>query len=231
MMDVEDSAFYIKVTNLLRNMCDTCSYDYGDFTVTLNQLDQLGRCITFLRDHDDCLFKQLIDITAVDYLEREKRFELVYHFLSLAYNKRLRLEVSVGENEKAPSITSVFKCANWYEREVFDLYGVIFEGHTDLRRILTDYNFDGYPLRKDFPLTGYYEVRFDNESQKVVYDPVSFPQSLRTFDYVSPWEMALEATVEGYTLPRDGSSAQGPFLLPGDEKALNRESGTEKGTV
>ncbi len=208
MMTSVDQEFYVRVTDLLKDACTACEFTLGEFAVTLASKDQLVRCVTFLRDHHDCLFSQLIDITAVDYPEREKRFEMVYHFLSMDYNKRLRMKVSVSDGESVPSITSVFEAANWYEREVFDLFGITFSGHPDLRRILTDYNFEGHPLRKDFPLTGYYEVRYDDIAQKVVYEPVILPQAFRVFDAISPWEGMLEGALGGYT-------------LPGDEKAVD----------
>lgn len=153
-----------------------------------------------LRDDAKCLFKQLIDVCGVDYPEREKRFDVVYNLLSLKYNMRLRVVVEVGEEMLVPSVVSVFSSANWYEREVWDMYGVYFSGHPDLRRILTDYGFEGHPQRKDFPLTGYVEVRYDEEKKRVVYEPVKLDQEFRSFDFESPWE---------------GTE----YVLPGDEKA------------
>ncbi len=215
MMIEQDQKFYRIVTDLLKDACTTCSFELNEFTVTLDSLNQLVRCVTFLRDHHECQFSQLMDMTAVDYPGRSKRFEMVYHFLSMNNNKRLRMKVHVKDQEVVPSITSVFQAANWYEREVFDLYGISFEGHPDLRRILTDYNFDGFPLRKDFPLTGYVEVRYDDTIKKVIYEPVVLPQAFRTFDYMSPWEGMLQGTLEGYTLPLN--------TLPGVEKSTDEK--------
>lgn len=162
--------------------------------------ESLVRFLTFLRDDVNCQFKMLLDICGVDYPDREERFEVVYHLLSLSHNNRIRLKVAVGEDQAVPSATSVFSCANWWEREAWDLYGIPFSDHPDLRRILTDYGFEGHPLRKDFPLTGYVEVRYDDARKRVVYEPVKLTQEFRSFDFLSPWE---------------GTQT----LLPGDEKA------------
>ena len=156
--------------------------------------------LTFLRDDASCQFQTLVDITAVDYPGREKRFDLVYHLLSMRQNLRIRVKAGVREKEIVPSITPVFVCANWFEREVFDMFGILFSGHPDLRRLLTDYGFRGYPLRKDFPTTGYTEVRYDETAKRVVYEPVKLTQDYRSFDMMSPWEGA-------------------EYILPGDEKA------------
>ncbi|MHA3914709.1 NADH-quinone oxidoreductase subunit C [Halovulum sp. GXIMD14793] len=155
--------------------------------------------VSFLKADGNCQFTTLIDITAVDYPAREKRFEVVYHFLSMTQNQRIRVKLSVRDGELVPSITSVFPAADWYEREVFDMYGVMFSGHPDLRRILTDYGFQGHPLRKDFPTTGYVEVRYDEAEKRVIYEPVDLVQDYRQFDFMSPWEGA-------------------EYILPGDEK-------------
>ena len=162
--------------------------------------ESIVKVLTYLRDHGDYLFKQLIDICAVDYPERRQRFEVVYHLLSLRYNQRLRLKIFTDEATSVPSVTSVYSAANWWEREAWDLFGISFENHPDLRRLLTDYGFEGHPLRKDFPLTGYVEVRYDDAQKRVVYDKVQLPQAYRDFDTLSPWE---------------GMNRQ----LPGDEKA------------
>ena len=146
------------------------------------------------------LFKELIDITGVDYPEREQRFEVVYHLLSLHHNQRIRVKVRTDETTPVPSVTPVFRPANWFEREAWDMYGMLFSDHPDLRRMLTDYGFEGHPLRKDFPLTGYVEMRYDDEQKRVVYEPVKLRQDFRNFDFLSPWE-------------------GGGGLLPGDEKA------------
>jgi NADH-quinone oxidoreductase subunit C len=172
---------------------------YGELTVTA-EAAEIIRVLTFLRDDESCRFVCFIDICGVDYPEREKRFDVVYHLLSPYKNRRIRVKIETDEETPVPSAIPVFPAANWYERETFDLYGVLFAGHPDLRRILTDYGFSGHPLRKDFPLTGYVEVRWDDEAKRVVYEPVKLVQEFRTFDFVSPWE--------------------GPdYGLPGDEKA------------
>ena len=156
--------------------------------------------LRFLRDDPSCRFACFIDISGVDYPAREKRFDVVYHLLSPYQNSRVRVKVQTDEDTPVPSAVDVFPAANWFEREAFDLYGILFSGHPDLRRILTDYGFAGHPLRKDFPVTGHVEVRYDDEKKKVVYEPVKLVQEFRTFDYLSPWE---------------GTE----YVLPGDEKA------------
>ncbi|MBO9413837.1 MULTISPECIES: NADH-quinone oxidoreductase subunit C [unclassified Ruegeria] len=155
--------------------------------------------VEFLKSDPNCKFSSLVDITGVDYPERAKRFDVVYHFLSMYQNQRIRLRVSIREEDMVPSIVGVHPSANWFEREVFDMFGILFSGHPDLRRILTDYGFRGYPLRKDFPTTGYTEVRYDEAEKRVVYEPVSLVQEYRQFDFMSPWEGAN-------------------YILPGDEK-------------
>ncbi len=142
----------------------------------------------FLHDDKACAFTQLIDLCGVDYPGRPLRFDIVYHLLSMTHNRRLRVKVQADEETLVPSIIGIFKAADWYEREAFDMYGIGFSGHPDLRRILTDYNFEGYPLRKDFPLTGHVEVRYDDDRKKVIYEPVSLVQEFRDFDFESPWE-------------------------------------------
>ena len=150
--------------------------------------DNLIEVLLFLKNNSYTKFRQLIDITAVDYPEESKRFKLIYLLLSHELNSRIILSYSINENEVIPSITEIFPSANWMEREVFDMYGIKFKDHPDLRRILTDYNFEGYPLRKDFPLTGHNEVRYSEDEKKVVYEPVKLEQNYRNFDYQSPWE-------------------------------------------
>ena len=150
--------------------------------------DDLLEVILFLKNNNESKFKQLIDITAVDYPEKEKRFKLVYLFLSHEINSRIIVDFFVNENEIVSSLTSIFPSANWMEREVFDMYGIKFKDHPDLRRILTDYNFDGHPLRKDFPLTGHNEVRYSEDNKKVIYEPVKLEQNYRNFDFESPWD-------------------------------------------
>ena len=150
--------------------------------------DDLMEVVLFLKTNKNTRFSQLIDITVVDYPERNQRFDLVYLFLSHEYNQRIVLKYSISENEVIPSLTSIFPAANWMEREVFDMYGVSFKDHPDLRRILTDYGFEGHPLRKDFPLTGHTEVRYSEDEKKVISEPVKLEQNFRNFDYESPWE-------------------------------------------
>jgi NADH-quinone oxidoreductase subunit C len=157
------------------------------------------KVMTFLRDDERCQFWSIIDVTAIDWPSRERRFDVVYHLLSPKLNVRVRVKIEVGEDTAVPSIISVFPGADWFEREVYDLYGVLFTGHPDMRRLLTDYGFEGHPLRKDFPLTGFVEVRYDDEVKRVVYDPVRLAQEFRNFDFLSPWE---------------GTD----YVLPGDEK-------------
>ena len=172
---------------------------FGELTVTTGA-DAIVKVLTFLRDDPECRFVNFIDICGVDYPEREMRFEVVYHLLSPYRNARIRIKVATDEETPIPSTISVFPAANWYEREAFDLYGILFSGHPDLRRILTDYGFSGHPMRKDFPLTGHVEVRYDDQAKRVVYEPVKLMQEFRSFDYLSPWE---------------GTE----YVLPGDEKA------------
>jgi len=150
--------------------------------------DDLLEVILFLKNNDETRFRQLIDITAVDYPEKDKRFKLVYLLLSHEFNQRIIIDFYINENEVVSTLTSILPAANWMEREVFDMYGVKFKDHPDLRRILTDYGFEGHPLRKDFPLTGYNEVRYSEDEKKVIYEPVKLEQNYRNFDYESPWE-------------------------------------------
>ncbi len=169
--------------------------------------DKLIALLTFLRDDPKCLFKQLIDICGVDWPERPRRFDVVYNLLSLKLNQRIRLKVQTDETTPVPSAAVVYSAAGWFERETYDLYGVWFADHPDLRRILTDYGFEGHPLRKDFPLTGFVEVRWDDEQKRVVYEPVKLAQEFRRFDFLSPWE---------------GVRGQSSQVLPGDEKAQGK---------
>jgi NADH-quinone oxidoreductase subunit C len=156
---------------------------YGELTVTVRS-EAIIDVLTHLRDAPNCLFKSFIDICGVDYPSREKRFDVVYHLLSPKYNRRIRVKLEVDERTPVLSAVEVFPAADWFEREAYDLYGILFSGHPDLRRILTDYGFEGYPLRKDFPLTGFVEVRWDNEEKRVVYEPVRLPQEFRNFDFL-----------------------------------------------
>lgn len=171
-------------SNLLK-----CSFELEELTLCV-QPHALMDLLTFLKEHAALYFTQLTDICGVDYLfmGRSPRFEVVYHLLSLKHNTRLRLKLAVDEGESVPSATPIYACAGWFEREVFDLFGIPFSGHPDLRRILTDYGFEGHPLRKDFPLTGHVETTYDLEQKKVVYKKVELPQAFRTFDTLSPWE-------------------------------------------
>lgn len=173
------------------------AYDELTVTVTLSGIVDL---LDYLRNDANCRFSTLIDITAVDHPSRPARFDLVYHLLSMYQNHRIRVKAHVREDEIAPSLIGVFPSANWFEREIFDMFGILFSGHPDLRRLITDYGFRGHPLRKDFPTTGYVEVRWSDIEKRVVYEPVSLVQEYRQFDFLSPWEGAK-------------------YVLPGDEKA------------
>ncbi len=165
----------------------------------------ITRVLTFLRDDANCQFAQLADLCGADYPEREERFEIVYNLLSLKHNQRIRVKVATDEETPVPSVADIFPCATWFEREAWDMFGIFFAGNPDLRRLLTDYGFEGHPLRKDFPLTGYTEVRYDETQKRVVYEPVKLTQDFRVFDFMSPWE--------GMTTVH----------LPGDEKAAGRD--------
>ena len=169
-----------------------------ELTVRLS-LESIKKSIEFLASDSDCQFTTLIDITAVDYPERDQRFEIVYHFLSMVHNRRVRLIVNASDGEVVPSIVRLHSSANWFEREVFDMYGIYFSGHPDLRRLLTDYGFSGHPLRKDFPTTGYLEVRYDETKKQVVYEPTKLSQEYRQFDFLSPWEGFQEISKENDT--------------------------------
>ncbi len=188
-----------KIGSRLGGAVEATHVALGELTITVRRED-VPRAITFLRDDPDCRFIQLLDLCGVDYPEREDRFEVVYHLLSYEHNFRIRVKTRTDAVKPVPSIIGLFPAANWYEREAYDLYGILFSGHPDLRRILTDYGFRGHPLRKDFPLTGFVEVRYDEEQKRVVYEPVKLPQEYRSFDFLSPWEGA-------------------DYALPGDEKA------------
>ena len=172
---------------------------HGELTMVATPRE-IVKVMTFLRDDERCQFWSFTDVTAIDWPSRPNRFDVVYHLLSPKLNQRIRVKIDVGEDVAVPSIISVFPGADWFEREVYDLYGVLFTGHPDMRRLLTDYGFEGHPLRKDFPLTGFVEVRYDDEVKRVVYDPVRLAQEFRNFDFLSPWE---------------GTD----YVLPGDEKA------------
>ena len=186
------------VTNALSASVLDTQLQLGELSVVVKR-DDVQRVLKYLRDDVNCQFKLLLDICGVDYPEREERFEVVYHLLSLTHNFRIRVKVRTA-GDPVPSVVEVFATAGWFERECWDMYGVQFLGNPDLRRILTDYGFEGHPLRKDFPLTGFVEIRYDDEKKRVVYEPVKLTQDFRSFDFLSPW---------------DGQ----PPLLPGDEKA------------
>ena len=178
----------------------------NDELVLIAQPQPIARILLFLRDDSNCLFKTLIDICGVDYPERKRRFDVVYHLLSLRHNQRIRIKLQIDDDVVVPSAIGVFSAAGWYEREAWDLYGIMFTNHPDLRRLLTDYGFDGHPMRKDFPLTGFVEVRYDEVQKRVVYEPVALTQDFRSFDFTSPWE---------------GTD----YVLPGDEKAGPNDPG------
>ncbi|MBY0613602.1 MAG: NADH-quinone oxidoreductase subunit C [Beijerinckiaceae bacterium] len=182
----------------LGDACTGFEVAYGELSIHAGPADIL-KVVTFLRDDHECLFYNFIDVCGVDYPDREKRFDVVYHLLSPTTLNRIRIKVAVDEMTPVPSIISEFPGADWFEREAYDLYGIVFTGHPDMRRILTDYGFSGHPLRKDFPLTGYVELRYDDEEKRVVYEPVKLTQEFRQFDFLSPWEGV-------------------DYVLPGDEK-------------
>ena len=194
------------VQGAVANVVLDVGQDHDELIVSCRR-DGLVSFMRFLRDDTNCLFKLLIDICGADYPEREKRFDVVYNLLSLRHNQRIRVKVACGEGELVPSVAEIWSAATWYEREAWDLFGILFAGNPDLRRILTDYGFEGHPMRKDFPLTGFVEVRYDEEEKRVVYEPVKLTQAFRSFDFMSPWEGA-------------------EYVLPGDEKA---EAAKDKG--
>ena len=183
------------------------SVAYGELTLTA-PAGRIVDLLAMLRDNPAYRFAQLIDLCGVDYPERPQRFDVVYHLLSLTRNRRLRVKVMTDEDTPVPSVTAVYPVADWFEREAFDMYGVFFSGHPDLRRILTDYGFHGHPLRKDFPMTGYVEVRWDEALKRVIYEPVKLNQEYRAFDFLSPWEGAR------YALPGDERAAHPPASNP-----------------
>ena len=189
------------VTNELGNVIISTKVINGELVINVAR-DSIVKVLTFLRDDVNCQFKMLMELCGVDYPEREDRFDVVYCLLSLTLNQRIRVKTQTNTSSAVPSVTGVFNAANWWEREAWDLFGIYFSDHPDLRRILSDYGFDGHPLRKDFPLTGYVEVRYDDEQKRVVYEPVKLSQEFRNFDFLSPWEGVQQ-------------------LLPGDEKVVN----------
>ena len=163
------------------------SDDFNQLQISISA-DQILDVVDFIKNDQDCEFRQITDIAGVDFPDRQKRFDVIYHFLSFKHNSRLRIKIIIGEDESIPSITSIFPAANWFEREAFDMYGIQFKDHPDLRRILTDYGFEGYPLRKDFPLSGNVEIRYDEIDKKIIHEPVNLQQDFRSFDIQSPWE-------------------------------------------
>jgi len=197
-----------QVTQALAGAVSGYRVDRGELTLDV-EAKEIVRVATFLRDDPRCQFWNIVDVCGVDWPRREKRFDVVYHLLSPKQNQRIRLKVQTDETTPVPSICGVYPGANWFEREAYDLYGILFSGHPELRRLLTDYGFEGYPLRKDFPLTGFVEVRWDDELKRVVYEPVRLNQEFRDFDFLSPWEGA-------------------DYVLPGDEKG---KSGNGKGAA
>ncbi len=196
------------IAAVLADQVVATSVVHGELMVTA-RAEQIVKVVSFLRDDPQCLFKVLVDICGADFPERPKRFDVVYNLLSLVHNQRVRVKVEADDLTPVPSVVGVHNSANWFERETWDMYGIMFDGHPDLRRLLTDYGFEGHPLRKDFPLTGFVEVRYDDERKRVVYDPVKLPQEFRKFDFLSPWEGAAAV----------------PPALPGDEKAEGQEPG------
>ena len=163
------------------------SDDFNQLQISISS-DQILDIVDFIKNDEACEFRQITDIAGVDFPDRQKRFEVIYHFLSFKHNSRLRIKIIIGEDESIPSITTIFPAANWFEREAFDMYGIQFKDHPDLRRILTDYGFEGYPLRKDFPLSGNVEIRYDEIDKKIIHEPVNLQQDFRSFDIQSPWE-------------------------------------------
>lgn len=193
------------IESALENEVTGYAITNGELCVTA-RTDQIVKVLTFLRDDQECRFRVLVDLCGVDWPQRHNRFDVVYHLLSLHLNQRIRVKVETDEATPVPSVNGVYSAAGWFERELWDMYGVMVSDHPDLRRILTDYGFQGHPLRKDFPLTGYVEMRYDEEQKRVVYEPVKLTQEFRNFDFLSPWEGAQ-------------------YVLPGDEKAEEEGKG------
>jgi NADH-quinone oxidoreductase subunit C len=198
-MTAELEALGQHIADALDDAITARAVTFDELTVVA-RAEEVVRLVRFLREDPECLFVSFIDIAGADYPGRERRFDVVYHLLSPRHNRRIRVKVETDEQTPVPSIIDVFPAANWFEREAYDLYGILFSGHPDLRRLLTDYGFEGFPLRKDFPLTGFVETRYDDAQGRVVYEPVKLNQEFRNFDFLSPWE---------------GTD----YVLPGDEKA------------
>ncbi|MDE2184764.1 MAG: NADH-quinone oxidoreductase subunit C [Alphaproteobacteria bacterium] len=198
-MTVDFATLADRIVSSLQGAVTGTKVAYGELSVQA-EAAEIVRVITFLRDDPACEFKVLVDLCGNDWPQRQRRFDVVYHLLSLTKNCRIRVKVQVDEVTSVPTITGVHPSAQWFEREAHDMYGMVFEGNPDLRRLLTDYGFQGHPLRKDFPVTGFVELRYDDDLKRVVYQPVQLVQEYRDFDFMSPWEGA-------------------PHILPGDEKA------------
>ncbi len=192
------------ITSAMGNFVQRTELINNDLTL-YSTIDNIEKLLKFLRDDTQCKFEILLDVCGVDHLGRDQRFDVVYHLLSITNNYRVRVKVPVREGEAIPSVVWIYSSAGWFERETWDLFGIYFDGNEDLRRILTDYGFDGHPLRKDFPLTGFVELRYDDEQKRVVYEPVQLTQEFRRFDFMSPWEGA-------------------DYILPGDEKVEDKET-------
>ena len=202
MTNLETTELSEHITSAMSDSITRTELINNDLTI-YTSADNIEKLLKFLKDDTQCRFEILLDICGVDYPEREFRFEVVYHLLSISNNQRVRVKVSVREGEYVPSIVWIFSSAGWFERETWDLFGIYFDGNQDLRRILTDYGLEGHPLRKDFPLTGFVELRYDDEQKRVVYEPVQLMQEFRRFDFMSPWEGA-------------------EYIIPGDEKAEDK---------
>lgn len=206
--DLGDYAAHILGADLIESRIDPRANAPDELTLLVKR-DSIVKTLTTLRDNANTRFTQLMDVCGVDYPDHAERFEVVYHLLSLVHNLRIRIKLRTDEDTPVPSVVGVFSTANWFERETWDMYGVLFSGHPDLRRLLTDYGFEGHPLRKDFPLSGYVELRYDEVQKRVLYGPVTLPQEFRRFDFLSPWEGAQ-------------------YILPGDEKSSMPSEGGGK---
>jgi len=196
------------ITASLENEVLSTEVAFGELTITV-RAERIQKVLTHLRDDKECSFKQLVDLCGADYPDRNKRFDVVYHLISYQLNQRIRVKVATDEDTPVPSVVNVFPAAGWYERETWDMYGIFFADHPDLRRMLTDYGFQGHPLRKDFPVSGFVECRYSEEDKRIVYEPVKLGQENRDFDFMSPWETAK-------------------YVLPGDEKSEDISGGEAK---
>ena len=212
-MSDKNEALNESLTDLAEHVAESLGDDVTSHEVLHNEIiihakrENICKVLQFLRDDVECEFKMLVGLCGVDYPDREQRFDVVYNLLSLSQNNRIRVKIRAGEEDFVPTVTGVFSTAGWFEREAWDMYGIFFDGHNDLRRILTDYGFEGHPLRKDFPLTGHVELRYDEEQRRVVYEPVHLTQDFRSFDYLSPWEGMTDVQLPGDekgTVPTQG---------------------------